>query len=243
MAPTVEILTDKAALIDRAHDLMVETVKSAIAARGQATLALSGGSTPKPLYASLVDADLAWDKIFVFWGDERYVPHDHEKSNFRMTREALLNHVPIPSANVFPMPTGANDPATDAQTYEETLQNFFQTVPGEFPSLDFVLQGMGDDGHTASLFPHTEALEVTDRLITVGNHSGEPRITFTAPLINSGRKVVFLVAGENKQQALSQVFSKETNPKDYPSKLIQPDNGPHWLLDAAAGGGVPDSFK
>ena len=247
MTPTVEILTNRADLIERAKELTIETVKNAIAARGQATLALSGGSTPKPLYAALAKADLDWDKIFIFWGDERYVPHDHEKSNHRMTREALLNHVPIPSENVFPMPTGSEDPATDAKKYEETLQTFFQTssgeVPAEFPAIDFVIQGMGDDGHTASLFPHTEALEVTDQLVTVGNHDGEPRITFTAPLINRGRKVVFLVAGENKQSALAQVFSAKADPKAYPSKLIQPENGPHWLIAAAAGVGVPDSFK
>ncbi|MEO0646590.1 MAG: 6-phosphogluconolactonase [Cyanobacteria bacterium J06650_10] len=240
MAPTVEILTDKVALIERAHELTIETVQNAIATRGKATLALSGGSTPKPLYASLIRAELPWDKIFIFWGDERYVPHDHEKSNVRMTRETWLNHVPIPAENVFPMPTNANDPEADAQKYDKTLQTFFQLSPGEFPAIDFVLQGMGDDGHTASLFPQTQALDVTDRLITVGNHNGEPRITFTAPLINNGKKVVFLVAGENKQSALSQVFSADAAPKAYPSKLIQPENGPHWLLDAAAGAGIPN---
>ena len=240
MSPTVEILADKPALVERAHVLAIETIKSAIAANGKATLALSGGSTPKPLYASLIRAELSWDKIFIFWGDERYVPHDHEKSNVRMTHEARLNHVPIPAENVFPMPTSASNPQADAQKYEKSLQTFFQLSSGEFPAIDFVLQGMGDDGHTASLFPQTQALDVTDQLITVGNHNGEPRITFTAPLINHGRKVVFLVAGENKQSALSQVFSADADPKAYPSKLIQPENGPHWLLAAAAGAGVPD---
>ncbi len=243
MSPVVEILPDKTALIERAHALTIETIKSAIATRGKATLALSGGSTPKPLYASLVEADLPWEDIYVFWGDERYVPHDHEKSNLRMVHEAWLSHVPIPADNIFPMPTDADDPARDAASYEKTLRQFFQLSPGELPAIDFVLQGMGDDGHTASLFPHTEALSVRDRLVTVGNHEGEPRITFTAPVINQGRKVVFLVAGENKQQALSQVFSADADARTYPSKLIQPKDGPHWLLDAAAGHGVPDQFK
>ncbi|MGB3668697.1 MAG: 6-phosphogluconolactonase [Phormidesmis sp.] len=243
MNPIVEILPDKAALIDRAYALTVETVKSAIAARGQATLALSGGSTPKPLYAALTKADLPWEKVYILWGDERYVPHDHEKSNVRMAHEAWLSHVPIPADNIFPMPTSADDPARDAADYEETLKNFFQLSPGEFPAIDFVLQGMGDDGHTASLFPHTAALDVSDRLVTVGNHDGEPRITFTAPLINHGQKVVFLVAGENKQHALSQIFSADADAHTYPSKLITPSAGPHWLLDAAAGQGVPDQFK
>ena len=243
MSPTVEILPNKAALIDRAHQLTVEAIQAAIAARGRATLALSGGSTPKPLYASMVSADLPWDKIYIFWGDERYVPHDHEKSNARMAREAWLNQVPIPAENIFPMPTSANDPATDAEKYEETLKKFFQPQASEFPALDFVLQGMGDDGHTASLFPHTQALNVCDRLVTVGNHDGEPRISFTIPLINQGRKVVFLVAGENKQEALSQVFSEDADPHTYPSKFIQSGTDCHWLLDDAAGAGVPSRFK
>ena len=238
-SPIVEILPSKEALIERAYDVMVFNLKEAIAQRDRATVVLSGGSTPKPLYASMAKADLPWDKIYVFWGDERYVPHDHEKSNVRMVREVWLNQVSIPEENVFPMPTGASDPEADAVEYAETLKAFFQTGSGEFPAFDFVLQGMGDDGHTASLFPGTEALDVRDRLVTVGNHDGEPRITFTVPLINQGRKVVFLVAGENKQEALSQVFSEDADPYVYPSKFIDPASGAHWLMDAAAGKGVP----
>jgi 6-phosphogluconolactonase len=246
MNPTVEILPDKDALIERAYQLTVDCLKAAIAQRDRATIALSGGSTPKPLYAAMVNADLPWDKVYVFWGDERYVPHDHEQSNARMAREAWLNHVPIPAENVFPMPTSANDPAADAAKYADMLKAFFQDSSEDlsasgFPALDFVLQGMGDDGHTASLFPHTEALAVRDRLVTVGDHNGEPRITFSVPLINQGRKVVFLVAGESKQMALAHIFSPEDNGETYPSKLIQPKGGCHWLLDAAAGKGIPNS--
>ncbi len=244
MNPTVEILADKAALIERAYQLSVDCLKAAIDQRGRATIALSGGSTPEPLYAAMIGADLPWQQIYVFWGDERYVPHDDAQSNFRMASEAWLNHVPIPAANIFPMPTSANDPAADAVKYAETLQAFFQGSTTDvsdsgFPALDLVLQGMGDDGHTASLFPHTAALAVRDRLITVGDHSGEPRITFTVPLINQGRKVVFLVAGESKQTALSHIFSAQADGQSYPSKLIEPASGAHWLLDAAAGKGIP----
>lgn len=243
MAPTVEILPDKAALIDRAYELTVETLKAAIAERGRATIALSGGSTPRPLFTAMVRADIPWDKLYVFWGDERYVPHDHERSNTRMARETWLNHVPIPSENVFPMPTSAGDPAKDAATYADTLQSFFKTASGEFPAIDFVLQGMGDDGHTASLFPHTEALDVRDRLVTVGNQDGEPRLTLTVPTINQGHKVAFLVCGDSKQDALAHVFSDSADAHDYPSKFVQPSSGPHWLLDADAGKGVPDGLK
>jgi len=262
MSPIVEILPDKDALIKRAYEVMVAHMQNAVDLRGRATIALSGGSTPKPLYAALAKADLPWDKIYVFWGDERYVPHDDEKSNFRMTREALLNHVPIPTENIFPVPTSANDPTIDAVKYSETLQSFFQVDPGDladsadstdstdstkpnsaWPALDFVLQGMGDDGHTASLFPNTAALDVRDRLVTVGNHNGEPRITFTVPLINQGRTVMFLVAGESKQEAISQVFSPSSDDHVYPSKLINPGGTCFWLMDAAAGQGVPPAFN
>ncbi len=239
----VEVLPDKEALIERAYQVMVATLQTAIAQRDRATVALSGGSTPKPLFEAMVDADLPWEKVYIFWGDERYVPHDHEKSNARMARETWLNQVPIPPENVFPMPTGAGNPAADAAKYEDTLKKFFQSQPGEFPALDFVLQGMGDDGHTASLFPHTEALSVRDRLVTVGNHDGEPRITFTVPLISAGRKVVFLVAGENKQTALAKVFSPDSDGTAYPSKLVESADGCHWLLDAAAGKGLPRPFN
>ncbi|MFK8184849.1 MAG: 6-phosphogluconolactonase [Phormidesmis sp.] len=241
MAPTVEILTDKAALIQRAHEFMVTTLQALIDKQGRATIALSGGSTPKPLYESMVKANLPWEKIFIFWGDERYVPHDHETSNFRMTSEAWLNHVPIPEANIFAVPTGADDPAADAAQYEETIRAFFEIDAGGIPRLDFVLQGMGDDGHTASLFPNTEALDVRDRLITVGERDGEPRITFTVPMINQGQKIVFLVSGENKQAALAKVFADEADNYTYPSRFIQLA-GPHWLMDAGAGKGLPDSF-
>ncbi len=240
MAPTVEILPDKPALIERAHQLMVETIKTAIAERDRATVALSGGSTPKPLFESLVNADIPWEKLYVFWGDERYVSHDHPQSNARMAAEAWLNHVPIPEENIFRTPTSSQAPAADAAKYAKTIRDFFSS--DEAAVIDFVLQGMGDDGHTASLFPFTESLDVRDRLVTIGNHDGEPRITFTVPLINQGRNVVFLVSGENKQKALSQVFSPDANDHEYPSKLIQAAN-PHWLLDAAAGKGIPDQYK
>lgn len=241
MTPTAEILADKAALIQRANELTVSTLQGLIKKQGRASIVLSGGSTPKPLYESLVDADIPWEKLFVFWGDERYVPHTDEKSNFRMASEAWLNHVPIPEENIFPVPTSAGDPAADAATYEETIKAFFQMNAEGVPKMDYALQGMGDDGHTASLFPNTEALNVRDRLVTVGNHDGEPRITFTVPIINHAQRIVFLVSGANKQEAISQVFAEDADNFTYPSRFIQLA-GPHWLLDEAAGKGLPDSF-
>jgi len=235
MTKTVEVLPDLASLIQRSLAITLEEINHAIAARGQCTLALAGGGTPKPLYEALATQDLPWEKIHIFWGDERYVPPDHPDSNQGMARQAWLDHVDIPPANLHPMPTDEADPAVAAQKYEQHLQRFFATNPGEFPALDLIFLGIGNDGHTASLFPHTEALHVRDRLITIGNKDGQPRITFTAPLINQARCVMFLVAGESKRHALSRIFTSQAEATDYPARLIQTSGKLLWLLDQSAG--------
>lgn len=235
MKKFVEVLSDKSALIERACDLIVQKIQEAIQERGQCAIALAGGSTPKPIYESLASQSLPWDKIHIFWGDERYVPADHPDSNQKMAREAWLNKVDFPESNIHPMPTSAEDPATDAKKHEEELQAFFGVSSGEFPAFDIILLGIGDDAHTASLFPHTEALQVRDRLVTVGNKDGNPRLTFTIPLINAAHSVLFLVAGASKQEALTQIFAPEANPMTYPARLIAPTGELWWLLDSAAG--------
>jgi 6-phosphogluconolactonase len=235
MIKNVEVLADKPALVQRALELILAKVQDAITDRDRFTLALSGGSTPKPLYEALATQSLPWEKIHVLWGDERYVPPDHPDSNEGMARRAWLDHVPIPAANIHPMPTDAADPAEAAQRYEQDLQRLFQLPAGELPAIDVILLGMGDDGHTASLFPHTAALQVGDRLITVGNKDGQPRITFTAPLINQARCVIFMVAGASKQPALSQIFAPTADDAGYPARLVQPVGELWWLLDQAAG--------
>ncbi len=234
MAATVEVLADKAALVQRAYELVLAQIQTAIDQRGRCTLALAGGSTPKPLYEALAQADLPWDKLYIFWGDERYVPADHPDSNAKMARQAWLNQVAIPTEQIYPVPTDDPDPAAAAAQYEQTLRQVLGE-PTAVPSLDIILLGMGDDGHTASLFPHTEALQVCDRIVSVGNKDGQPRITFTVPLINAGRYVLFLAAGANKRPALRQVFAPAADANAYPSRLIQPLNGgPHWLIDQSA---------
>ncbi|HLO87265.1 MAG TPA: 6-phosphogluconolactonase [Nostocaceae cyanobacterium] len=235
MNKTVEVLPDQKALVARALDLILSKLETAITQRGQFTIVLSGGSTPKPLYEAIATQNLPWDKIHVFWGDERYVPPDHPDSNELMARRAWLDRVAIPTANIHPIPTLSGNPAVDAAKYEQHIQEFFHTTPGQFPVLDVILLGMGDDAHTASLFPHTEALKVKDRLITVGNKDSNPRITFTYPLINSARTVIFLAAGANKRPALAQVFAPVADDFTYPSRLIKPQGELLWLLDQAAG--------
>lgn len=235
MNRTVEVLSDKTALVERSLQIVVERLQAAIAERGYGTIALSGGSTPKPLYEAIAKQDLPWDKVHVFWGDERYVPADHPDSNEGMARNAWLSHVDIPAKNIHPMPTHHPEPADSAVQHDQELQAFFQTQPGEFPKFDVILLGIGDDGHTASLFPHTKALQVSDRLVTVGNKDGQPRITFTAALINQARCVLFMVAGASKQDALAHIFADDDDSQHYPARLIQPQGELIWLLDSAAG--------
>ena len=233
MKKTVEVLSDKKALVDRALELILQKIATTLETQDTFAIALSGGSTPKPLYEALAKEDLPWSKIHIFWGDERYVAPDHRDSNQLMTRQAWLDKIDIPSGNIHPVPTEANNPSSDAEKYEAELKDFFQQE--EFPIFDLILLGMGDDGHTASLFPQTAALAVSDRFITVGEKDGEPRITFTVPLINRAGCVMFLVAGENKRPALKEIFALEGDAQQYPSRLIQPQGELVWLLDDAAG--------
>lgn len=239
MALRVEIAPNRTDLIRHARSRLIDRLQAAAQSRDRITLALSGGSTPKPLYESLIEADLPWEKLHIFWGDERYVPNDHPDSNEKMTREAWLNHSPIPPENIHPVPTHLPTPIEAAAAYEETLRQVFGiSTPHEFPALDVILLGMGDDAHTASLFPHTEALKVCDRLVTCGEKSGQPRITFTIPLINQAHHVLFLLAGESKQPALAQVFAETADPQQYPSRFIRPDGECLWMMDLAAGQGI-----
>lgn len=234
MKKQVEILTDKSALTKRAFVLITEKIKEAIANKDSCTIALAGGGTPKPIYEMLAKENLPWDKIYVFWGDERYVSADHADSNQKMAREAWLNKVSIPQGNIYPMSTESNNPQVDADKHQQQIANFFDVNPGEFPHFDLILLGIGDDGHTASLFPHTKALKVNNRLVTVGEKDGQPRLTFTAPLINAANCVIFIVAGSNKQNALAQIFADEGDDSMYPSRLIKPQGELWWLLDENA---------
>ncbi len=232
----VEVLGDVSALVARAQVIVCAELQSAIAQRNQFTLALSGGSTPKPLYESLSQQPLTWDKVHVFWGDERYVPPDHPDSNEGMARRAWLDHISIPTDHIHGIPTQTADPAESARLYEQHLYSFFGDK--EIPALDLILLGLGDDGHTASLFPQTEVLNVCDHLIGVGYRGTDPRITFTIALINRARCVLFLVAGQNKRPALKEIFSDNANSFDYPARFIRPEGKLIWLLDELAADGL-----
>jgi 6-phosphogluconolactonase len=237
-APTIEILADKAALVQRALDLVCDRIQQSVADHGYCTLALAGGSTPKPLYEGLAQQDLPWSKLYIFWGDERYVGVDHPDSNAGMAKQAWLDKVAIPPEHIFITPTAEASPSASAERYETILQETFTHLQalsaGGVPVFDLILLGAGDDGHTASLFPHTPALLVRDRWVTVGTKQADPRITFTVPLINHSQMVVFLAAGANKQDALSHIFAQDDDDLAYPARLIRPHGELWWLLDQQA---------
>lgn len=239
MEKFLEVLPDKQTLIRRALAVVEQKIQTAVQERSVCTISLAGGSTPKPLYEALSERTLPWEKLQIFWGDERYVPANSPQSNQRMTRQAWLNRVNFPD-NIHPMPTGAGEPTVDAETYESELRLVFGA---DQPRFDLILLGVGSDGHTASLFPHTKALKVSDRLVTVGSKDGEPRLTFTVSLINNARCVIFLAAGEDKRQALAQIFASSADDLAYPARLIQPQGELWWLLDQAAGAEIRDASE
>ena len=233
-------LTTPQDLFQAAAEEVIRSATDAVAQRGRFTIALSGGSTPRNLYtliAANASATLPWNQMFFFWGDERHVPRNSPDSNYRMAEESLLSKVPIPPANIFPVPAENPDAAEVAEIYEQTLQKFFAVAPGEFPRFDLILLGMGPDGHTASLFPETAALQEKSRLVVANwvEKLGGSRITFTLPLLNSARCVAFLVSGTDKAAALHEVLEGNAPAEKYPSKLVQPREGKLiWFVDRAA---------
>ncbi len=230
--PDIRILPDSQALFRAAALEFVQQANDAVNARGVFHLALSGGSTPKGLFALLVTDEalrqkIAWDKIHFWWSDERHVPPDHPDSNFKMAHDALLSRAPIPAQNIHRIRAENPDASQTALDYENELRVTFQTDAPAFPQFDLILLGMGPDAHTASLFPGTKALHETTRLV-VANWLGKLftwRITFTAPFINHARCVMFLVAGEDKALPLKGVLEGPHEPAQMPAQLIVPTDG------------------
>jgi len=237
------VLADRPALFEAAVTEFVRIVQAAIQGAGRFTVALSGGSTPRSFYSLLAEkTDVPWNKIFFFFGDERHVPPDDPDSNFRMAGEALFSRAPVPPENIYRVPAEIPDADTAAQSYEQTLRQFFHLDDDNdeaLPRFDLILLGMGPDGHTASLFPGTAALHEDDRLVTANwvEKSKTWRITLTYPVINNSAEIVFLVAGAEKQDALLAVLQGKPDPETYPAQGIRPDNGRVvWFVDQAAAG-------
>lgn len=229
----VKAFEDSVKLNQEAADLILAIAKKAVSVYGRFTIALSGGSTPKALYELMATepyrSAMPWAETFVFWGDERYVAAATDDYNGTMATKALLSHVPIPEPNIYPVPTHL--PLQEvAEAYEKEINDFFE---GE-PVFDLILLGVGDDGHTASLFPNSDALNEEDKLVvaTTAPHKIAERITFTYPLINVADNVMFLVAGKGKADIMKEILNGEAD--KYPAQLVQPEGNLYWCLDRAA---------
>jgi 6-phosphogluconolactonase len=244
---TYVVEPDPAALAWRAALQFVELAEEAVAARGRVRIAVSGGSTPKATFALLADpahpflSRMPWDRLELFFVDERTVPPDHPESNYRMTREALLDHVGLRPEQIHRM-QGELEPEVAAAQYEFDLRRSFRLEGAESPRFDIVSLGMGDDGHTASLFPHTEALHEMGRLVVANRVAQKDtwRITLTWPVINHAREVFFLIAGSDKAAPLKEVYTGSRDVERLPSQLIWPASGILTLiLDKAAAAQLP----
>jgi 6-phosphogluconolactonase len=230
----IKVAPDSTVLVAEVTEWIKNILTSAIEQRGQAYIALAGGGTPKMVYQALGNSDLPWDKLQVFWGDERFVPPNDPDSNELMARQNWLDLVAIPPANIHPWPTQSGQPEQCAELYQAAILECFDVLAGQIPQFDLILLGIGEDGHTASLFPYTAALRVNDQLTTVGDKDGQPRLTLTVPMINQARYVAFMIAGANKQAALQQIWSDTADEQQYPAKLIKPNGELWWWIDAAA---------
>jgi 6-phosphogluconolactonase len=240
----VRILKDGAAIARLAADKFLELALAAVKERGSFSVALAGGSTPKLLYSllagdSALHAAVPWDKMHLFFGDERHVGPEDAQSNFRMASDAMLSKVPVKPEQVHRMKGEYPDAEKAAREYEQELRAHFKLNEGELPRFDLVLVGMGDEGHCLSLFPGTKALHPAAGRTVVSNWVGKlftERITITAPVANNAANIIFTVTGKEKALALKGVLEGPNEPEQLPSQLIQPVNGTLlWLVDEAAG--------
>lgn len=231
---------DAEELAHAAAKIIAEDAQKAIAQRGRFVIALAGGSTPKTTYKYLArdHADkIDWTKVYAFMGDERFVSPTDPLSNYGMARETLLHDLPIPEDHIYPVPTDKASPIESASAYEKTLRGYFKGE--DLPRFDLILLGMGDDGHTASLFPNAATIGIRDRWVVESPAGTMPppvdRITLTFPAINAARHVVFLVSGEKKAAALADIFENHPAPIKRPAGGVHPTDGTlTWLVDKAA---------
>ena len=244
MEREIRILADGAAIAKRAAQEFVQAAAAAVREKASFNVALAGGTTPKALYGSLVDdpvlrSQVPWDKIHLFFGDERHVGPGHPDSNFRMATEALISKAPLRKEQVMRIKGENPDAEEAAMEYEQDLCTYFKLRPGEYPRFDLLLVGMGNEGHTLSLFPGTKALQPGERIV-VRNWVGKlftERITLTAPAACNAALIIFMVTGADKALALKGVVEGPYEPEQLPAQLLQPRNGRLlWLVDAAAGG-------
>ena len=239
----VRVLADASAVARIGAELFAAAAKEAVAQRGRFVVALAGGKTPAAMYELLAsDASLRaavpWSQCYFFFGDERHVPPDHQDSNYRMANQTLLSRLSLGASQVFRVKAELEDANRAAFEYEEAIRGFFRLSPDEAPRFDLMMLGLGPDGHTASLFPGTRALQERVRLVTanwVGQFNAY-RITMTVPVLNEAARVMLSVQGPDKARALKAVLHGPYEPWQLPAQLVQPKNGTvTWLIDRSAG--------
>ena len=240
----IRIFSGGLTMMRAAADYIMEAADAAMSTRGHFTIALSGGMTPKALYELMATDEyiryIDWSFVRVFWSDERSVPPDHYDSNYRMAKEAMLEYVRIPVGNIYRI-HGELEPQAAADEYEKTLRSYFlhgiHPVSERQPRFDLVLLGIGEDGHTASLFPNTDALNEESRWV-MANYVEQLdtwRVTLTPAALNAAVNVLFLVTGENKADAVAQILEGEYQPHEFPAQLVQPEEGNvMWIMDIPA---------
>jgi 6-phosphogluconolactonase len=246
----LRVVSDPPALADTAANEFLRIGADAIHTRGRFDAALSGGSTPRATYERIADTwrqapggPLDWARVHLFWGDERHVPPDDPQNNYRMANDAMIEHVPIPPENVYPVPSAIPDAREAASRYEARIMEALRLGPDDVPRFDLILLGMGPDGHVASIFPGTEALEEERRLVAgnwVATHDVW-RITMTLPVLNAAANVIVLVAGREKAPALRRVARGPHTPPLLPAERLHPKSGTLlWLADREAAGAPAD---
>jgi 6-phosphogluconolactonase len=232
----IEVAPDASSLAARAAEKFIHLAGDALQTGSQFTVALAGGSTPQRMYTKLTGAQVDWERVHFFWGDERCVPPDHADSNYHMANEALLNHIPIPPGNIHRI-HGELPAEEAARDYEDELRRFFSKAT---PRFNLVLLGLGGDGHTASLFPGTPAVWEKRRWVVAVAHNVPPpplveRVTLTLPVLNAAAQVLFLVSGVEKAERLAQVLHGPIHPDLLPAQAVKPVNGAIlWMVDRAA---------
>jgi 6-phosphogluconolactonase len=243
--PEIVTCRDVGELAHKAAEQFVALAGAAVARAGRFAVALSGGSTPRAVYSLLGSPEFRdrvdWPRVHLFWGDERCVPPDHPESNFRMVQETLLAKIQIPSQNVHRM-IGEKEPAQAAAAYEQELREFFAVQPGQMPRFDLILLGLGEDGHTASLFPGTAALDETEHWVAAVyvEQLQSYRLTLTLPVINAAAQVTFLVSGASKAKIVSDIFAPDSASRNYPAAQVRPMEGRlTWMIDRDAAKELP----
>ena len=243
--PQIRRVSDSQEIALVAAQTIVQIAQDTIKRHDRLTIALAGGSTPKGLYHLLASdafrSQIPWEKIHIFWGDERHVPPDHPESNYRMAQETLLSQIPLPPHHIHRIHSELPNASEAAEQYEQEIKECFQVKSQEIPRFDVILLGMGPDGHTASLFPGTAAVHETERFVVAPwvEKFKTYRMTLTPPVLNEASQIIFLVSGSDKSETLQEVLEGDFQPDTHPVQIVRPIQGEVlWLIDEAASGSL-----